>query len=311
MPALRLVLIGAGGHASSQHAPALLDHERNHPGSVSVVGVCDRNHERAHALAAPFAASVHDDWQRCLDELRPDAVLACVPPALTPPIARAAAARNVAIWMEKPLAPSLDEAKALVADLDAAKARVMVSMNRRFDPGLLALRRHMAGRVPLLLRGILARERRSEAQFLTETGVHMVDQIIELTGMPRSALHHHRQDCNGSARFHLGWVAENGCAIELDIAPTLGRNSEAIEVIGAGWRGSFRSSWFDSGDIEWHEADREPQRERTDPQEPVWKRNGTAAETAAFLAACAGSGPWHPSPSAVLVATSLCHQAIG
>lgn len=304
MAAIRLALIGAGLHATGQHLPALLDHERQQPGSVQVVAVCDRDRARA-AAAAPAGTAVYDDWRVCLASARPDAVLACVPPALTPEICLAAAAAGAAVWVEKPLAPTLAGAEALCAGL--AGARAMASMNRRFEPAIARLRALTAGRSVCSVRAVMARGNRREADFLAATGVHIVDAVVSLVGPPAGPAAAQREERFGAAWGRLAWTTAAGCAVAVDLRPTLGCNQEAIELVGEGWRAEARSAWFDAGHTDWHEAGKPLVREVIDPTLPEWRRNGTAAETAAFLAACRGEAPWSPAPAEVLPATRLCH----
>lgn len=300
---IRLAVLGAGAHATSQHLPALLDYEQRQPGSLCIVGVCDRDPARAGRVAAPLGAAVHTDWQRCLAEMRPDAVLVCLPPALTPTVARAASRGGAAVWVEKPLASTLAEAEALVAELGP---RAFASMNRRFDPALARLRDRCAGRPIRSMRAILAREHRAEEDFIFATGVHLADQAVSLVGPPADTPRLQRR----GSWAHLAWTTAAGCSVDCDLRPTLGVNLEAVELTGDGWRGEARSGWFDLGCTDWQESGQPSQREFLDRTQPDWQRNGTAAETAAFLAAVRGEGPWDPHPAAVLAATALCHATM-
>jgi predicted dehydrogenase len=286
---IRIALIGAGAHAVSQHVPALLDHERRHPGTLRLAVVCDRDRDRAAGVAQ--GAAVCDDWRLALDQA--DAVVACVPPTLTPAIARACAARDLPLLMEKPLAPTLAEAEAVVAELGTA--RVMASMNRRFDPMLRRLVQLVDGRVPRLIRIDFARENRSEADFVTFTGVHALDLAVHLGGAPQQPCLV-RQGAWADAR----WTTAGGTVVEVAIRPTLGVNQERVLLAGDGWQGEARSGFFDDGLVRWRGAE-----ERLGADAPGWRRFGTDAETDAFLAACQGRGAWSPTPADVLVATRI------
>ncbi len=305
MNPIRIAIIGAGAHAAGQHLPALLDHERRHPGSVTVAAVCDRDTARAAALAAPWGAAVHDDWRACLDQVRPDAVHVCLPPALTPRVALAAATAGAAVWVEKPLAATLAEAEELVAGL--ATARAMASMNRRFEPAMARLCALTAGRRPRRLHAVMARGDRREADFITTTGVHVVDLAVSLVGGPDGPPVLRTTSCDGAAWAQITWTTPEGCTATVEICPTLGINQEAVEIAGDGWWCLARSAWFDAGLVEWQEKSQPLRRETIDLTLPEWVRNGTAAETDAFLASCRGERPWSPIPAEILVATRLCH----
>jgi predicted dehydrogenase len=293
---IRIALIGAGAHASDYHFPALLDHQLHHPDSLQISAVCDKDLARATALAGGTGAAVLDSWQDALDLA--DAVIACVPPSLTPEVARTCARRNLPLLMEKPLASTLSEAEAVVADL--AGARVMASMNRHFDPTVTLLRRHLGDHVPRLLRITQSRSQRFEPEFLPFTGIHVVDLAIFLAGAPDGAMDRHDSIHHGARWTDLHWTTAAGTRVEVAIKPTLGCNQERVEVVGEGWQGESRSAWMDDGTVRWQDEI------HPFPKDwPDWKKAGTDLETTAFLAACRGEGPWEPTPASVLVATKL------
>jgi predicted dehydrogenase len=293
---IRIALIGAGAHASGYHFPALIDHQLRHPNSLQITAVCDKDPARAAALATVTGAAVLDSWQDALDLA--NAVIACVPPSLTPEVARTCAQRDLPLLMEKPLASTLSEAEALVADL--AGARVMASMNRHFDPTVTLLRQHLGDRIPRLIRITQSRNQRLEPEFLPFTGIHVVDLAIFLSGAPEGALHRHDSHHHGARWTDLHWTTATGTRVEVAIKPTLGCNQERVEVVGDGWEGESRSAWMDDGTVRWQdEIHRLPQ------DWPDWKKAGTDRETDAFLAACHSEGAWEPTPASVLVATKL------
>jgi len=293
---LRIALIGAGLHAGDHHLPALLDHQLRHPGSLKISVICDKDPVRASALAAGTGAKILTDWRECLDLA--DAIVACVPPALTPAIARACAARNLPLLMEKPLAPTLEEAEKVVAEL--AGKPVMASMNRHFDPAVTRLRECLDGRTPRLVRVTQSRVNRVEPEFLTFTGIHGVDLAVFLGGVPEGPVHRNFFTHHGAQWADLHWTSSAGTRVEVALRPTLGQNQERIDVAGDGWQGEARSAWFDDGWVRWQD-----EIHRFPADWPVFKKAGADRETDAFLAACVGNGPWDPSPASVLVGTRI------
>ena len=297
---IRLALIGAGSHAVDQHLPALLAC----PDEAAVTVVCDRDPARAAAVAAPLGARALTVWQEAL-AAPVDAVIVCTRPELTPDIALAAMERRLPVLVEKPLALDLDTAERLCAGF--AEHAAMASMNRRFDPAFRRLGGFAIGRVARAWRGVLARRGRSEPEFLAYTGVHMVDLLVHLAGPPDAAGCHSEAVQGGKM---IRWRTAGGAEVTAEIRPTLGIDREAVEVSGDGWHAEARSAWFDDGLVRLRETGGTPRGESIDPGWPVWRRNGTDAETAAFIAACAGRGPWSPHPSAVLLATRICAEAV-
>jgi predicted dehydrogenase len=76
-----------------------------------------------------------------IDQLRPDAVFDCTVPTAHPTVTLAALARGCHVLGEKPIAPTLDEARGMVAAAGAAGKLYAVIQNRRYDPIIRALAR--------------------------------------------------------------------------------------------------------------------------------------------------------------------------
>jgi D-apiose dehydrogenase len=125
---LRIGLIGAGDIAG-YHLKAW----RAEP-AADVVAVCDRVPERAQARADEFGiGQVFDNAAEMLASVELDAVDVATWRGEHAEMVRLAAARGTACLCQKPLAPTLAEAEALVAEV-AGKIRLMVNENRRFAP---------------------------------------------------------------------------------------------------------------------------------------------------------------------------------
>jgi myo-inositol 2-dehydrogenase/D-chiro-inositol 1-dehydrogenase len=87
--------------------------------SVQLVAVGDPDPARAHALAGPRRANVYPDWQTMFDVEPLDAVWICTPPLAHRAPTVAALAAGVHVYLEKPIARTLPDARAIV---DAAAA---------------------------------------------------------------------------------------------------------------------------------------------------------------------------------------------
>lgn len=114
---------------------------------VRVVGLVDLDTERARALATSFGlddAAVGSDLDAMLAAERPDLVFDVVVPPARSGVVSAALRGGAHVLSEKPMAASMDEARALVA-LAAETGRVhAIIQNRRFHPGLQTVRRLVA-----------------------------------------------------------------------------------------------------------------------------------------------------------------------
>ena len=106
---MRVGFVGAGAIAR-RHIDILAGED-----GVEVVAVCDPIPARARSAAAASGGAAYADWQPMLAAERLDAVFVCSPPASHAPPALEALARGAAVYLEKPLARSLADGRAIVA----------------------------------------------------------------------------------------------------------------------------------------------------------------------------------------------------
>jgi predicted dehydrogenase len=126
---LRIGLIGAGW-AAGYHLAAW----RSLRSRAEVVAIADPDRAAARSRADEYGIErTYDSAEALLDDVAIDAVDIAAPREFHAPIARLAADRGIAILCQKPLAPTLEEAERLVADI-GDKARLMVHENWRFRP---------------------------------------------------------------------------------------------------------------------------------------------------------------------------------
>lgn len=106
----------------------------------AIVGVADpeeaaRSRFSSTHPGVPAFASVED----LLRGVRPDALDVVVRPDLHSAVTRAALSAGTHVICQKPLAPTLEECMALVAEADAAGCRLLVHDNWRFQPWWVAI----------------------------------------------------------------------------------------------------------------------------------------------------------------------------
>jgi len=82
---------------------------------ADVVAVCDVDRERAEALAGGTGARVYVDWRELLDREDLAALVVCTPPLSHREPAIAALDRGLPVYLEKPIARTLEDAAAIVA----------------------------------------------------------------------------------------------------------------------------------------------------------------------------------------------------
>ena len=138
METFRVAVIGAGWIAAD-HLAALAKRD-----DVSVVAMCDLDRSRAEQLA-PDGANVYEKWQDVLDSEQPDALWVCTPPLAHRDPTLAALERGVHVYLEKPVARTADDARAIVAAAEAADAVCAVGYQWHATEVLDDLRRALDG----------------------------------------------------------------------------------------------------------------------------------------------------------------------
>ncbi|UCG55642.1 MAG: Gfo/Idh/MocA family oxidoreductase [Phycisphaerales bacterium] len=102
---------------------------------VEITAMCNRNADRAKIVMDKFGIANHyTDYRRMLEKERPDFVDIITPPPTHLEMCKIAADMGIHIVCQKPLAPTFEQAKQIVADTDAAGVRFMVHENWRFQP---------------------------------------------------------------------------------------------------------------------------------------------------------------------------------
>jgi myo-inositol 2-dehydrogenase / D-chiro-inositol 1-dehydrogenase len=155
---VRAAIIGAGWIAE-EHAAILRRLDR-----VDLSAVCDVDLDRARRLAGD--AAVYADWRELLDRESPDCVFVCTPPLLHREPAIEALSRGIHVYLEKPIARGLDDARAIVEAAEAGTAVCAVGYQWRAVEALDDLRDVLAGQEIGLLIGIGTGPTRSRPWFL-------------------------------------------------------------------------------------------------------------------------------------------------
>ncbi len=109
---------------------------------VTITAMCNRNAERAKAIMDKFGIAHHyTDYREMLEKEKPDFVDIITPPPTHLEMCRTAAGMGIHVICQKPLAPTLDEARQIVASTNEAGVRFMVYENWRFQPWYREIKR--------------------------------------------------------------------------------------------------------------------------------------------------------------------------
>ena len=135
---LRTAVIGVG-HLGKQHARihAALAHE----GRSQFVRVCDIDQKRGAEIAKEHQVALSSDWRDLIGNV--DAVSLAVPTESHAEIACGLLAAGIHCLVEKPIAPTIGEADAMIAAARQGNAILQVGHTERFNPAMIALRPHV------------------------------------------------------------------------------------------------------------------------------------------------------------------------
>ena len=187
MSPLRVGLLGCGG-IGARHAAAagkLAD-------QMQVVACCGRDPARTAAFAGPLGASAYVDFDRMLDEARPDLLIVATPPSSRTGEVERAAARGIHLLVEKPIALDLATGARMVAACEAAGVVAAVGFMYRFGDAVVRWRQLDCGPVGLFagsyhcnaLHAPWWRERARSGGQLLEQVIHLIDLVRVFMGEP-------------------------------------------------------------------------------------------------------------------------------
>ncbi len=238
------VLVGCGAMSK-----AWLEAARRIDG-LSIVGLVDLDLDRARTRAAEYGldgVAIADSLDAILDGRGADVVFDVVVPAARLSVARAAFAHGCHLLSEKPLAASLDEARAIVAAAREADRVHAVAQNRRYHPGVRRIRR-------LIRSGALDRPTSVHSDFflgphcggfreetehvlLVDMAIHTFDAARAMTGL------------EGERVYCRGWDPVNSWYRH-------GSSTAAMFDMGGGAVFTYRVSWCSEGSPTSWEASR-------------------------------------------------------
>src|SRR5215207_6845065 len=141
MPPLRIGVVGAG-FVAGRHVQSLTSLP-----DVVVAAVCDPQLDRAAALCGTAYPDVH----QMLDREPLDAVYVCVPPYAHGEPERAALARGLPLFVEKPLDLDLSTAEEQAAEIDAAGVPTATGFHWRYYDTVERAAELLADRPPRLV----------------------------------------------------------------------------------------------------------------------------------------------------------------
>ena len=243
-------LIGVGRHGMRYARHLLHDVP-----TAALVAVCRRRPEQGLDLAGAERVTVYGEARALINDPSVDAVIAVTPPVFSRDICRLAVQARKPVLIEKPLATSADDARAMVAEAREVGVPIMTAQTLRFDAVIQEVleRRKVIGRSErLLLTSHIEikatapnhAEGYSKRGALLEIGVHLLDLIRFLTGdevkevrCTMNQLPPGRPETVVSAQL----VTQGGTVCIVDIARVPGERVGVAEWIGS--QGRLQADW--------------------------------------------------------------------
>lgn len=234
-------VIGAGSHSRNNHGAAFKAVKADAPAELELAAVCDLDADKARQYAADYGfARTYTDIAAMLAAEQLDALVAVTPITLTRQIAGDLLPHGIPLLMEKPPGLHLGETRELLEIARQTGTPHMISFNRRFCPAVLGARQWLADnaldRPVTTVQAQMLRVHRREADFVTGTGIHLIDAVLSFMPRPlrlasRRLPPSGRTDvCANSWTTQLAFA--DGAAAQLHIAPDCGRHAETYELFG-------------------------------------------------------------------------------
>jgi myo-inositol 2-dehydrogenase/D-chiro-inositol 1-dehydrogenase len=274
---IRVAVIGCGNHSRGALQPNLarLPH-------FDYVAACDLDETAAADCARRYGAtSVHTDYERMLDEVRPEAVVVCGPPALHAAAGLAAVSRGIHLFVEKPCAPTIADAERLADAADAAGVQTLVGLFWRHTEAMTVARELIADPafgVPLAFSGeYLAPGPRAVAwgwpsigySYLSDQAIHAIDGMRSLMGDVADLAVQRMDGPDGAAGYALAVRFASGASGSLALvagtnaftsrlavhgsggASVVVRDNASVEVLGRPSLPGARGGYVDENAITW------------------------------------------------------------
>lgn len=194
---LKVICIGAGYFARFQY-----EAWKRNP-ATTVVAALNRSPEKLAELADEYGiarVAALSDLEAVLDEEQPDVVDIITPPETHLDLVERIAARGISIICQKPVAPTAEESRAVVASAERHGVRLMIHENWRWQPWYREMKRQLDSGAIGELYSIAVRMRMGDGWpedaylarqpffrtyprlLVYETGVHFLDTFRFLGG---------------------------------------------------------------------------------------------------------------------------------
>ena len=243
-----MALVGAGAAVAGEHLDAIDALE-----DAELVAVCDARAGAAAPLRERTAAPFHDDHRAMLAEVAPDVVVVATPHPSHAVVVHDGLLAGSHVLVEKPMAPEVAEADAMIAAASRAERILAVNLQDRFAPLTRRARELIdAGAVGALVRVLCSepwlrtaayfRAARWRATWRGEGGgvllnqaPHTLDLLCHLAGRPRRVIGvtrtlRHDIECEDTAHALLEF--DGGAPGYVTVSTTEPGSGRRLEIVG-------------------------------------------------------------------------------
>lgn len=248
---LRIGLIGVGRHGSRYIHHLLQDL----PG-VNLAALCRKRIEEELPSLSTTEIPVYGDYRDLIADPTVEAVVVVTPPTLCPEICLEAVKARKPLLIEKPLAPTGREARAMVAAAEEAGLLLMAAQTMRFESAILLLKDHLPeiGRLRYATFTSRIQTKASTSRCssipgqrgaLLEFGIHLLDVVPFLTGEEVVAVRCELDQIPGIAPDTMAIVqaqTTSGIRCVMDIARVVAGRVARTEWVGT--QGQIFADWF-------------------------------------------------------------------
>lgn len=243
-------LIGVGRHGIRYARHLLHDVE-----AATLKAVCRRRPELGLDLPGAESVAVYAEVRALIDDPSVEAVIAVTPPVFSRDICRLAVQARKPVLIEKPLAASADDARAIVAAAREAGVPIMTAQTLRFDATIQEVRTrrdvigrserlHLTSHIEPKATAPNHAEGYGKRGALIEIGIHMLDAVRFLTGeevrdvrCTMNPIPPAMPETSVSAQL----VTQGGTVCTLDIARLPGERVGLVEWTGS--QGRLQADW--------------------------------------------------------------------
>ena len=228
MRKLKVAVSGLGRIGWEFHMPAITRHE-----GFELAAVADPMPERIEEAYRQYGVKGYANYKELLENEKIDLMVVASPTIFHAEQSLAAFAQGVDVFLEKPMAPSLEEADIIIEGMKKHNRKLMVYQPERATSESQALKnvieKGLIGSIYMIKRTRTGYSRRDDWQslkqfgggMLNNYGAHQIDQLLNLAGSPAR-----RVSCSLRRIASLGDAddvvkavieAENGILLDLDI----------------------------------------------------------------------------------------------